>query len=64
MIKWSEPFLPADLDGLEGTPRDFHSRALYSLAKQLGWSNDFYYPLIDAALMLRPPPLQGLWFWE
>lgn len=58
-----EPFLPSDL--YDRTEYDgWHADALYCLAKQLGVGNDFYYPLISAALMLMPPPKSGLWFWE
>ena len=50
-----EPFLPAHLeDSCEVAElRDWTARALEELARQLGVMNDFYYPLIGAAGILR-----------
>ena len=50
-----EPALPVHLKEL-ATPRldpDWHAKMLVALAKQLTESNEFYRPLISAALELR-----------
>lgn len=55
--QWQEPFLPANLeDSAEDgklTPQEWTAQALEELARQLTLANDFYYPLIGAAGMLR-----------
>jgi hypothetical protein len=52
-----EPFLPASLEDEdpqnEAEARDWTARAIAELARQLGMMNDYYYPLIGAAGMLR-----------
>ena len=53
-----EPFLPADLedqvsdDEVEVTSREWHARALRTLAAQLGAGNDYYFPLLMAAQLI------------
>ena len=52
-----EPFLPVELEDedvhTEAEARDWTARAIAELARQLGTMNDYYYPLIGAAGMLR-----------
>ena len=57
MMTMQEPFLPAQLEddepANEAEAREWTARALNELAVQLGIMNDYYYPLIGAAQMLR-----------
>jgi hypothetical protein len=46
-----EPFLPVELE--DDSAPDWHERALMTLAKMLGYANDYYFPLIGAADNLR-----------
>jgi hypothetical protein len=50
----TDPFIPADLEELRNKD-DTQSLAklLYSLARQLGVTNDFYFPLLSAAKHLE-----------
>jgi hypothetical protein len=43
-----EPVLPADLED-SGETSDWNAKVLRELARQLGFGNDFYYPLLGAA---------------
>ena len=49
-----EPSLPAHLkESAPDVDPDWNAKALEALAKQLTETNDFYYPLLDAARELR-----------
>ena len=49
-----EPGLPAHLkESAPDVDPDWNAKALEALAKQLSETNDFYYPLLDAARELR-----------
>jgi len=53
-----EPALPIELEDDSGPPREWTARALTELARQLGVMNDYYYPLIGAAGMIRAAKLE------
>jgi hypothetical protein len=48
-----EPTLPVELENDLGPPQEWTARVLTELARQLGVGNDYYYPLLSAAGMIR-----------